>query len=277
MNVMRLFDLSDRVVIVTGGAGFLARQHAAAVAEAGGTPVLLDIRYREALDTAGSVTEETGRSALALETDITDPEAVERALRTVLDRFGRVDALINNAANNPKMEPGAENDTAFERFETFPLELWHDDITVGVTGALICCQVFGSHMAANGGGSIVNIASDLAVIAPDQRIYRKDGLPEHRQPVKPVTYSVVKSALLGLNRYLATYWATAGVRVNAISPAGVFNDHDEAFVRRLSDLIPMGRMTHRHELKGAIVFLCSDASSFITGHNLLVDGGRTCW
>jgi NAD(P)-dependent dehydrogenase (short-subunit alcohol dehydrogenase family) len=124
---------------------------------------------------------------------------------------------------------------------------------------------------------ILNIASDLAVIAPDQRLYRQDGLPDDQQPVKPVTYSVVKTALVGLTRYLATYWAESGVRVNAISPGGVYNGQSDEFVRRLSALIPLSRMAHVDEYKGAILFLCSDASSYMTGFNLVIDGGRSSW
>jgi NAD(P)-dependent dehydrogenase (short-subunit alcohol dehydrogenase family) len=132
-------------------------------------------------------------------------------------------------------------------------------------------------MARHGRGVIVNVASDLALIAPDQRLYRKSGLPDERQPVKPVTYSVVKSGLIGLTRYLATYWAASGVRVNAISPGGIYTDQPEEFVLRLANLIPLGRMARVDEYEGAILFLCSDASSYMTGANLVVDGGRTCW
>jgi NAD(P)-dependent dehydrogenase (short-subunit alcohol dehydrogenase family) len=193
----------------------------------------------------------------------------------VLGRYGRIDILINNAANNPKVErPSGMN---FSRFENFPLEEWSADLCVGLTGAFLCSQVFGSEMARRGRGVIVNVASDLALIGPDQRIYRQEGVPDHLQPVKPVTYSVVKSGLMGLTRYLATYWADRGVRVNAISPGGVFNGQPEEFVARLSQLIPMGRMANPGEYQDAILFLCSDASSYMTGANLVIDGGRTCW
>ena len=153
---------------------------------------------------------------------------------------------------------------------------------MGLTGAHLCSQVIGSYMAqtfreSERRGVILNIASDLAVIGPDQRIYRQPGLPEHLQPAKPVTYSVVKSALVGLTRYLATYWANSGVRVNAVSPGGIYNGQPEAFVQKLSDLIPMGRMARLSEYQGTVLFLVSDASSYMTGHNLVVDGGRTAW
>jgi NAD(P)-dependent dehydrogenase (short-subunit alcohol dehydrogenase family) len=186
-----------------------------------------------------------------------------------------VDILINNAANNPRVEQDAG--VNFSRLENFPIEQWSADLAVGLTGAFLCSQVFGSEMARRGHGVIVNVASDLALIGPDQRLYRKAGLPEHLQPVKPVTYSVVKSGLLGLTRYLATYWADKGIRVNAISPGGVYNGQPDEFVAKLSSLIPMGRMASVGEYGGAILFLCSDASSYMTGANLVIDGGRTCW
>ena len=148
---------------------------------------------------------------------------------------------------------------------------------VGLTGAFLCSRVFGSAMAKRGKGVILNIASDLAVIAPDQRLYRQEGVPEDQQPVKPVTYSVVKTGLIGLTRYLATYWATSGVRVNAISPGGIFNHQPEAFLAELYQRIPMARMAQVDEYQGSILYLCSDASSYMTGTNLSVDGGRTCW
>jgi len=148
---------------------------------------------------------------------------------------------------------------------------------VGLTGAFLCSQTIGSEMVRAGKGIILNIASDLSLIAPDQRIYRRPALPEEQQLVKPVSYCVLKAGLLGLTRYLATYWASNGVRVNAISPGGVYANQDTDFVQRLSDLIPLGRMAHQEEYKAAVIFLVSDASSYMTGANLVVDGGRTCW
>ena len=213
--------------------------------------------------------------ALAIEADITQPQSVRSACARILQHLGRIDILINNAANNPKME--ASDKVNFARLENFPLAQWEADLSVGLTGAFLCAQVFGEVMARQGRGVILNVASDLALIAPDQRLYRKDGLPAERQPVKPVTYSVVKSGLIGLTRYLATYWCEQGVRCNAISPGGVFDGQSDEFVRRVSALIPLGRMARVDEYQGTIVFLCSDASSYMTGSNLVIDGGRSCW
>lgn len=269
------FDLSGRVAVITGGAGLLGAQHARAIAGAGGIPVLVDISGEAAGRTAAALSNDYGVEAWGCRVDITSRDEIAAFLSRLLERHGRLDILINNAANNPKVE--AAGDVNFSRLEHFPIAQWHADLAVGLTGAFLCSQVLGTEMARRGHGVILNVASDLAVIAPDQRLYRQDDLPEDQQPAKPVTYSVVKSGLLGLTRYLATYWADKGVRVNAISPGGVYNGQPDAFVTRVSSLIPLGRMADVDEYRGAILFLVSDASSYMTGANLVVDGGRTCW
>lgn len=271
MEANELFSLSGRVAVITGGTGLLGQQHAAAVAAAGGIPVLADVRVLPEAE----VRSRFGADAGCVRADITSPESVQALLQTVLQRYGRIDILINNAANNPKVEQPSSLEQS--RMENFPLERWQDDLAVGLTGAFLCSQVLGAEMARRKRGVIVNIASDLAVIAPDQRLYRQEGRAAEQQPVKPVTYSVVKTALVGLTRYLATYWAESGVRVNALSPGGVYNGQPDAFVQKLSALIPLARMAHADEYQGALLFLCSDASSYMTGTNLVVDGGRSCW
>lgn len=275
MGVRDAFDLTGRVAVITGGAGLLGIKHAEAIIEMGGVPVLLDIAGERAASCAEALAAAHGRPAYGFGVDITQPEKVQAALAQVLDAAGRVDILINNAANNPKVE--SQDGKQWSRFENFPLHVWQQDFAIGVTGAFLCSQVFGMHLAQQGGGVILNIASDLSVIAPDQRIYREPGLPDDQQPVKPVTYSVVKAGLVGLTRYLSTYWADRGVRVNALSPGGVANGQDEAFVQRLTNLIPMGRMADKDEYKAVVVFLVSDASAYMTGVNVIMDGGRTVW
>jgi len=268
------FSLRDRVAVVTGGAGLLGQQHARAIAAGGGTPVLLDLAAADPVARASTLADELGTPVAGIVADITSLADLERVRTELLERFGRIDILINNAANNPRVEAGSET---WSRVENFPLDIWHADIAVGLTGAFLCSRVFGTEMATRRRGVILNVSSDLGLIAPDQRLYRRDGVPEAEQPVKPVTYSVVKTGLIGLTRYLATYWADAGVRVNSISPGGVWNGQPEEFVQRLERLIPLGRMARLEEYRGAIVFLCSDASSYMTGANLVIVGGRTCW
>ena len=274
-RVQQLFDLSGRVAIVTGGAGLLGYYHGAILAAAGAHVVLLDLDIADPAGRAAQLRATYGVECAGLEADVTSEASLITVRDQIVSRFGRIDILINNAANNPKVEDSEGKN--WSRLENFPIEVWDADIRVGLTGAFLCSRVFGAEMVKRGSGVIVNVSSDLGVIAPDQRLYRNEGLAEDAQPVKPVTYSVVKTALIGLTRYLATYWSSAGIRVNSISPGGVLNGQPEEFLDRLNQLIPMGRMANRDEYQGAILFLCSDASSYMTGSNLVIDGGRTCW
>jgi NAD(P)-dependent dehydrogenase (short-subunit alcohol dehydrogenase family) len=274
-SIESLLRLDGRVAVITGGAGLLGYQHAATIAGLGGLPVLLDINADGLADNVARLAEETGYEALALMADITDLEALVKAFEQLMARHGRVDILINNAARNPKVESAGDKD--FSRIEHFPWEQWQLDLNIGLGGAFNCAKVFGTQMARQGSGIIVNIASDLGVIAPDQRLYRLEGRSPEQQPVKPVTYSVVKHGLLGLTKYLATYWCEQGVRCNALSPGGVYAGQNDVFVSKLTQLIPLGRMAEADEYRGAIAFLCSDASSYMNGANLVVDGGRSTW
>lgn len=268
------FSLSERVAIVTGGAGLLGVRHAEAIASMGGTPVLADVRGQEAADRAQAISARFGVPAMGLECDITRRASVDTLHRAVMERCGRVDILVNNAAHNPKVEaPGRD----FSRFEHFTLDQWHADVAVGLTGAFLCAQVFGTAFAQQGHGVVINISSEYGIIAPDQRLYHREGVPADQQPVKPVTYTVVKSGLHGLTIYLATYWAHAGVRVNTITLGGVEHGQPGDFLARAAARIPMGRMALPHEFQGALVYLCSDASAFVTGANLVVDGGKSIW
>lgn len=269
------FSLTGRVAVITGGAGLLGVQHAEAIAEAGGIPIIVDVDGQRASLVADRIKASFQVEAGSFSCDISNTTAVREMCEAVLSRWGRVDILVNNAARNPKVESAGSK--AWSRLENYPLDQWLLDLEVGLTGSLICSQVFGAEMARRGHGVILNIASDLAVIAPDQRLYRVEGVPPDQQPVKPVSYSVVKHGLIGLTRYLATYWADRGVRVNALSPGGIQNNQDSEFIGRLASLIPMGRMAQPDEYKAAVVFLVSDASSYMTGTNLVIDGGRTVW
>jgi NAD(P)-dependent dehydrogenase (short-subunit alcohol dehydrogenase family) len=270
-DVLDRFALEGAVVLITGGAGLLGVEHGRAVAGAGGVPVLLDVDGERAERAAADL----GADALGLATDVTDPASVEAALAATLDRCGRVDALVNNAANNPKVED--PESMRWSRFENFPLAQFELDLAVGLTGAFVCSQVVGRKLAEQRRGSIVNVASDLGLIGPDQRIYRREGLADDEQPAKPVSYTVAKAGLIGLTRYLAAYWGDAGVRVNALAPGGVAAGQPEEFVEQYAFRVPMGRMAEPDEYRAAILFLVSDASSYMTGATLVVDGGHTAW
>lgn len=275
--ILDKFMIIDKVVVITGGAGLLGQKHAEAVIEGKGIPILLDVS-KDALDNAKENLRSDYPEAeiCTYQVDITNRDALKQVCDRLIEQYGHIDVLINNAANNPKVEKKGENFGNI-RFDNFPLQTWNDDILVGLTGAFLCAQVFGSVMEKQGSGVVLNISSDLGIIAPDQRIYRKDGLAEEEQTIKPVTYSVIKHGLLGLTKYLATYWADKNIRVNAVCPGGVYNGQDELFLAKLTNLIPMGRMADKDEYKCTVLYLISDASSYMTGATVIVDGGRTCW
>lgn len=272
------FDLTDRMALITGAAGLLGVEHAAALLESGAAVLLTDVDEAGLASVTAMLSQQADRSQILTRVmDVSEPQAV-RALADEFANSGRrVDILVNNAAIDPKVE-GDEGVLETSRLEYFPLSQWNVHVAVGLTGAFLCSQVFGGAMARDGkGGVILNIASDLSVLSPDQRLYEKAGLPDDRQPAKPVTYSVIKTGLIGLTRFLATYWADRGVRANALSPGGVFAGQSNEFVQRLTSLIPMGRMARRDEYRGAVQFLCSDASAYLNGQNVVMDGGRSVW
>lgn len=271
------FNIKDKICIITGGAGLLGKQHAIAVLEGEGVPVLLDIS-EETLKHADAYLKKRYPDVKVelYKADITSESELEKVREDLLKKYGHIDILINNAANNPKMEEQSAN-LGNIRFDNFPMNIWMNDIAVGLTGAFLCAKVFGKAMEDNRQGVILNISSDLGIIAPDQRIYRKDGIDEENQTIKPVTYSVIKHGLIGLTKYLATYWANKGIRVNAVCPAGVENGQDEDFVKKLTNLVPMGRMANADEYQCTVLYMISDASSYMTGSTVIIDGGRTCW
>ena len=267
------FDLSDRVAIVTGGAGLLGKSYARTLAAVGAHVVIADIDGEEAEKLAKTVTEASGVVSLGIEIDVSQPESVTAMVDAVLKRFERIDVLVNNAALDPKFDPQHAGEH-ISRFEEFPFTAWQEALAVNVTGMFLCAQAVAPTMVEAGRGVIVNISSTYGVVGPDQRLYQREGQSPH---YKPVSYTVSKAAALGLTRYLATYFAETGIRVNALTPGGVYADHDEEFVRRYSAKTVLGRMAEADEMASALLFLVSDASSYMTGANLVVDGGWTAW
>lgn len=277
-NQFSKFHLSGKTALITGAAGLLGLEHAAALLECGAKVVLTDISEAALASARSALARDADAARIVTHVmDVSRLDSIKRVAGELLAARLRVDVLVNNAAIDPKVI-GDQGVQETSRLENFPLEQWDLQIAVGLTGAFLCSQVFGTAMAQDGkGGVILNIASDLSVFSPDQRLYRKPGLADEMQPVKPVTYSVIKAGLVGLTKYLSTYWADRGVRANALSPGGVFNGQGEEFVQRLSALIPMGRMAQRDEYRSAVQFLCSDASSYLNGQNIVMDGGRSTW
>ena len=267
-----MFDLTDKTTLITGGCGLLGVKHAEAILEFGGKVILSDVI---SVDEGSWIVDKLERK---YDTDRVTFEWMdvtkETLIQQVIDKYDKIDILINNAAIDPKVEDGMGWKNKFEHLE---LKSWNKTIDFILNGTFLCSKLVIKKMLGTGleseycreGGVILNIASDLSIISPDQRIY-DDG-------VKPASYGVAKAGVVNLTKYLATYLAKKNIRVNSLSPAGVYNNQSEEFVSKFSNLIPMDRMAEQDEYKGAVVFMCSDASSFMTGHNLVVDGGRTIW
>jgi NAD(P)-dependent dehydrogenase (short-subunit alcohol dehydrogenase family) len=246
-----LFDLTGKVALITGAGGLLGPKHAEAIVEYGGTVILTDHHLDRAEEKARQLNDKYGAgSATAYHMDVTDP----RSVKAVVGLSDKIDILINNAAKDPKVKKEAGL-TPDSRLETMTPAYWFQGVDAAMNGTFFCSQAVSNKMLENGGGVILNISSDLGVIAPDQRLYRKDGLSEEEQNVKPITYSAAKWAIIGMTKYLAVYFAQKNIRVNSLSPTGVYNNHPEEFVKKLSNIIPMGRMADIDEYKGAIVFL----------------------
>ena len=276
-NPLSKFSLIGRSALITGGAGLLGIEHAKALLSAGANLVLADLDENNLCRATNSLKSQfKSSSIISVVMDVADPDSVESSAAYLSTEVGGVDILVNNAAIDPKV---VENSSIVERsrLEEFSLDQWNREINVGLTGVFVCSKIFGTAMAKRGRGVILNIASDLSVISPDQRLYKVDGKEENQQPVKPITYSAIKAGMVGMTRYLATYWADKGVRANALSPGGVLDGQGDEFVERVSNLIPVGRMADKDEYQSAIQFLCSDASSYLNGQNIVMDGGRSIW
>jgi 2-deoxy-D-gluconate 3-dehydrogenase len=280
-----LFDLSGRVSVVTGGAGLLGAEFCKTLAQAGAQVVIADIDGEAALSLAASLDREWpvhGREAkfrssraIGVSTDITSPGSVQELINRTLEEYGQIDILVNSAALDPKFDPEHEEYLiGAATFEEFPLSAWQKAIDVNLTGMFLCCQAATRAMLTQGAGTIVNVCSIYGLVGPDQRIYQ---IPDQEPRFKPVYYSVTKAGVLGLTRYLATYYAGKNLRVNALTPGGVYNGHDETFVQAYSARAVLGRMAEKDEMNGALLFLVSDASAYMTGANLIVDGGWTAW
>ncbi|HVN56296.1 MAG TPA: SDR family oxidoreductase [Anaerolineaceae bacterium] len=272
--IQTYFDLSEQVAIVTGGVGLLGSEFSRTLAEAGAKVVVADINGT-AVRQAAEGLRRAGYEAIGVEVDVTSPGSTQAMVDQALRAFGRVDILVNSAAMDPKFDQEHQSEQGANAFESYPLEAWNQALNVNLTGMFLCCQAAVRPMLAQDHGSIINICSTYGLVGPDQRIYQRPG--QAVQSYKPVFYSVTKAGVLGLTHYLATYYAGKNIRVNSLTPGGVFNNHDEAFVRNYSARTVMGRMAHKNEMNGAVLFLASEASSYMTGSNLVVDGGWTAW
>jgi len=265
---MDLFSLTGKTAIVTGACGLLGRHHCEALAEAGAQVVAADLDEKACVALAG----ELGSVHMGIGMNVVDPDSIRQARERVMGRYGRIDVLVNNAAINDKFEDPVLGSKQ-SMFEHYPLEMWDRSWQVNVSGVFLCSQILGGVMAEQGSGSIINIASTYGIVAPDQRIYRNEEGEQtfYKSPAYPVT----KSAVIGFTKFLASYWGHRGVRVNTLSPGGVENKQDAFFSRNYSNKTLLGRMAAPVDYKGAIVFLAGDASAYMTGANLVVDGGWT--
>jgi NAD(P)-dependent dehydrogenase (short-subunit alcohol dehydrogenase family) len=271
----KLFDLTDRVALITGGAGLLGRQYTRTLLAAGARVLVADLDGDNAAREANAAVQDAGGEAIGIAVNVTQPVDVARMVDAALSRWNRLDILVNNAAIDPKADV-SESAKLANTFEDFPLDAWRLSLDVNLTGAFLCAQAAGKAMLAAGRGVIVNVSSTYGVVAPDQRLYQRDD-EEVQTLFKPASYAVTKAGIAHFTRYLATYWGPRGIRVNTLTPHGIFNAQDEQFVRRYNERTPLGRMAHINEMNGPLLFLVADASSYMTGANLVVDGGWTAW
>jgi NAD(P)-dependent dehydrogenase (short-subunit alcohol dehydrogenase family) len=275
MKIQEKFDLKDRVAVITGGAGLLGAEFCRTLAEAGAALAVVDLNKAAAERIAAALTKD-GHDARSFATDVTKADEVRKLVASIRSDFGRLDILVNSAALDPKFDPQAlAKGITPGNFEDYPPELWNLSLNVNLTGMFLVTQACVGPMLERGKkGSIINICSTYGLNGPDQAIYTKDG---KRVAFKPVDYSVTKAGVTGFTKYLAAYYANTEIRVNTLTPGGIFNGHDEQFVKNYSARTILGRMARQDEMNGALLFLASDASSYMTGSNLVVDGGWTAW
>lgn len=273
--VLDKFKLDDDIVVITGGAGLLGQRYTKALLEAGATVILFDIN-KQALKEVKNSYKKYDSKLYIYKVDVTKEKNIVKAKNKIYKQLNMYPTiLINNAAIDPKFEKNSKINKS--RLENFDKDQWNLEISVGLTGAMLCTKIFGLEMSKNNNGNIINISSDLGIIAPNQSLYKQKNLKDKNQNVKPVTYSVIKHALIGLTKYTATYWSDKGVRCNTFAPGGVFNNHTKEFLNKLTPLIPMQRMANIDEYEATILFLCSEASSYMNGSIINMDGGRSCW
>lgn len=271
-NILERFNLRGKTAIITGGAGLLGKEFSRTLAQAGAKVVVADVNVSAAQSVAQELQQE-GSSVLPVGLDVTDPRSVEAMVKTTLEAYRQLDILVNSAALDPKFDDSHQGEHN-NNFEDYPLSAWQQALDVNLTGMFLCCQAATRRMLPQQRGVIINICSIYGLVGPDQRIYQS---LDKAVQYKPAYYSVTKAGVLGLTRYLATYFAGQNIRVNALTPGGVYNQHDETFVQNYSARAVLGRMAQRDEMNGAMLFLASDASAYMTGANLVVDGGWTAW
>lgn len=272
-SVLKKFDMSGKTAVITGAAGLLGKQFALALAQAGAKVVLADLNAQAAEANALWLREQ-GLKAISVGVDVTDPVSVQAMVQSALEAFDSVDVLINSAALDPKFDPANVGSQGANAFETYSLDAWRQALDVNLTGTFLATQAVVRQMLTQGQGVVVNICSTYGLAGPDQRLYER---PDGSRSFKPAYYSVTKAGVLGFTRYLAAYYAGKNIRVNALTPGGVYNGHDEVFTSQYSARTVLGRMANIDEMSAAMLFLCSDASSYMTGSNLVVDGGWTAW
>jgi NAD(P)-dependent dehydrogenase (short-subunit alcohol dehydrogenase family) len=271
-TIIDKFSLKGQVALVTGGAGLLGKQFSRTLAEAGAQVVVADLNLDAARAAADAICQD-GYQAMGVGVDVTSPQSTLAMVAGALGAYGRLDVLVCSAALDPKFEPQHQGQYG-NRFEDYPLQQWQEALDVNLTGMFLTVQAGVKPMLAQNRGSIVLIGSTYGLVGPDQRIYEREDQPRQ---FKPVFYSVTKAGVLGLTRYLATYYAGTNIRANTLTPGGVYNNHDEDFVRSYTARTVLGRMANQDEMNGALLFLASEASSYITGSNVVVDGGWTAW